>query len=117
ITHSKLGGIFSYEWSPRGNFIAFDMPAVNGFRAVHIWSASDHKIRRVTSEYFNSFSPSWDPDGNFLYYLSNHEFAPQISSVEFNYATNRQTGIYAMALRKDVKHPFPAESDEVKLDA
>ena len=37
-----------------------------------------------------------------LYFLSDHEFLPQLSSVEFNFATNRTTQIYAMALRKDV---------------
>ena len=40
---------------------------------------------------------------------------PQISQIEFNYATNRTAYIYAMALRKDVKHPFPPESDEVTI--
>src|SRR4030095_15848344 len=44
------------------------------------------------------------------------EFAPQISQIEFNYATNRDAYIYAMSLRKDVKHPFPPESDEVAVN-
>src|SRR5262249_61179103 len=47
--------------------------------------------------------------------LSTREFAPLISGVEFNYASNKDTGIFALALRKDVKHPFPAESDEVTI--
>ena len=64
---------------------------------------------------FNSYNPAWDPQGNYLYFLSDREFAPQISNIEFNYATNRPTYIYAMALRKDVKHPFPPESDEVTI--
>src|SRR6185295_3685688 len=57
----------------------------------------------------------WDPQGNYLYFLSDREFAPQLSNIEFNYATNRPTYIYALALRKDVKHPFPPESDEVTI--
>ena len=48
-------------------------------------------------------------------FLSDREFQPQISQIEFNYATNRTSYIYAMALRKDVKHPFPPESDEVTI--
>src|SRR6185436_17296298 len=63
----------------------------------------------------NAGNPAWDPQGNYLYYLSDREFAPQISSIEFNYALNRSTGIFALALRKDVKHPFPQESDEVTV--
>ncbi len=59
-----------------------------------------------------SIPPGTRP-GNYLYFISNREFAPQISNIEFNFATNRDSYIYAMALRKDVKHPFPPESDEV----
>src|SRR5450755_3463287 len=41
--------------------------------------------------------------------------APQLSRIEFNYATSRGESIYALALRKDTKNPFPTESDEVTL--
>src|SRR5262249_40082013 len=41
--------------------------------------------------------------------------APLISNVEFNYALTKSTQIYAIALRKDVKNPFPPESDEVTI--
>ena len=85
------------------------------FSSIYIWSAADGKLRRVTDNMFNATSPAWDPQGNYLYFLSEREFAPQISQIEFNYATNRTSYIYAMALRKDVKHPFPPESDEVTV--
>jgi tricorn protease len=91
------------------------MANTNQFASVQIWSAADGKLRRVTDESFNSSNPAWDPQGNYLYYLSDHEFAPQLSNIEFNFATNRPTYIYALALRKDVKHPFPPESDEVTV--
>jgi len=64
---------------------------------------------------FSSFNPAWDPQGNYLYFISNREFGPQISNIEFNFATNRDAYIYALALRKDVKNPFPPESDEVTV--
>jgi len=116
IVDSSRGQIRDYVWSPRGNFLAFSMPvSPNGNTAVYVWSATDNKVHRVTDANFNSFNPVWDPQGSYLYYISNREFAPQISNVEFNYATNRDAYIYAMALRKDVKHPFPPESDEVNV--
>ena len=115
IADSPRGQIRDYAWSPRGNFLAFTMPNDNQFASVYIWSANDGQLRRVTDDYFNSYNPAWDPSGNYLYFLSDREFAPQISNIEFNYATNRPTYIYALALRKDVKHPFPPESDEVTV--
>ncbi len=115
IADSARGQVRDYTWSPRGNHLAFSMGDSNGFASIYIWSASDGKLRRVNDEMFNEYSPAWDPQGNYLYFLSDREFAPLISSFEFNYATNRETYIYAMALRKDVKHPFPPESDEVTI--
>lgn len=115
VADSSRGQIRDYTWSPRGNFLAFTMPNQNQFASVFVWSANDSQLRRVTDDYFNSYNPAWDPQGNYLYFLSDREFAPQISNIEFNYATNRPTYIYAMALRKDVKHPFPPESDEVTV--
>ena len=116
IVDSPRGQIRDYVWSPRGSFLAFSMAATpSGVSHVYIWSAAENKLHRVTDENFNSGNPVWDPQGNYLYFISNREFAPQISNVEFNYATNRDSYIYALALRKDVKHPFPPESDEVSV--
>lgn len=115
IADAPNGQIFDYEWSPKGNYVAYSMQDKNGLSALYIWSASTNNSTRVTPESFSSFNPAWDPSGNFLYFLSNREFAPQISGAEFNYATNRSTQIYALALRKDGKHPFPYENDEVAI--
>src|SRR5215212_746379 len=115
VTDSPRGQIRDYTWSPRGNFLAFTMGNQNQFASVFIWSANDGQLRSVTDDYFNSYNPSWEPQGNYLYILSDREFANQLSNIEFNDATNRPTYIYAMALRKDVKHPFPPESDEVTI--
>lgn len=116
IADETHGQVRDYVWSPRGNFLAFSLNSgPNRFSAIYVWGVSDGKLRRLTDDMFNSYSPAWDPQGNYLYFLSDREFQPQISQIEFNYATNRTAYIYAMALRKDVKHPFPPESDEVTI--
>ena len=112
IVDAPRDQVRDYTWSPRGHYLAFSMIGPNNFRSVYIWSEKDGEVRKITDELFNAENPVWDTEGNYLFYLSDRQFAPQISSVEFNYATNRTTGIFALALRKDVKHPFPPESDE-----
>src|SRR5256714_1532562 len=116
IVDAPRNQIRDYTWSPSGNYLAFSMATNgNGMAQIHIWSVADGKVHRVTDDMFNAVNPVWDPQGNYLYFISDREFAPQISQVEFNYATNRSAYIYAMALRKDAKHPFPPESDEVAV--
>lgn len=116
IADEERGGIFDYEWSPNGGYLAFSMSDPNRFRSIYIWSVADNRVRRITGEYFNETNPEWDPEGNYLFYLSDRQFAPQISTVEWNYAGNRTTGIFALALRKDVADPFAPESDEVTIE-
>ena len=106
----------SYSWSPRGGHLACDPMGMNQQRSIHVWSVADGTLRRVTDELWNERSPSWSPDGSYLYFLGDRQFQPQIGSFEWNYAVDRETYVYALALRRDVPHPFPPRSDEVSLD-
>jgi len=115
VADSKYGQIQDYTWSPKGNYLAFTMQDEMTASSIYVWSSKDGQLRRVTTGTFSEFNPAWDPQGNYLFYFSTREFAPLISNVEFNYAANKDTGVFAVALRKDVKHPFPAESDEVTI--
>jgi len=115
IVDAPNGQIGDYTWSPKGSFVAYSMQSKNGLNAVYIWNSTDNKNTRVTPELFNANTPAFDPGGNFLYFLSDHEFAPLISSAEYNYATNRTTQVYSLTLQTAGKNPFPYENDEVTI--
>jgi tricorn protease len=115
IADEKRGQVNDYVWSGDGGYLAFSLSEASGPNVIHIWSATDGQTRRITDPLWNSRGPAWDPEGNYLYYLSDRQFAPQLGSFEFNYVVNRETGIYALALRKDTKNPFAPESDEVSV--
>jgi tricorn protease len=115
IADAPNGQITDYEFSPKGNFISYSMGGRNGVQSVYIWSSEENKSYRVTPEMFQSHDATWDPNGGYLYFLSDREYAPLISGAEFNYATNRSEYLYALALKKDSKNPFPPESDEVAI--
>lgn len=115
IADEKRGQLLDYRWAPGSAHLAFSMSGDTPIRSIHIWSEADNQVRRVTDPMFPASNPAWDPDGNYLYYLSDREFHPLIGNNEFNFALTRSTQIYALALRKDVKHPFPPESDEVTI--
>lgn len=116
VARDKGGNVGDYTWAPDSRFLAFSLQDENGYRSIWIWCADDSKLVRVTGEMWNESEPVWDPSGNYLWYLSDREFAPQLNLLEWNISTNRTTGLYALALRKDVAHPFPPESDEVTLE-
>ena len=115
IADESRGRITDYRWSPRGGFLAFTVSVAARVNSIFIWDANDKRLHQVGGAIFDEFTPAWGTKGNYLYFLSNREFSPLISRVEWNFATNRQTGIFALALRADVPHPFPPESDEEEV--
>jgi tricorn protease len=117
VADEARGPLRDAVWSPRGGYLAFSMTDPTEFSSIWVWSLADRTLQRITDEIFHQWNPAWDPDGDYLYYLSDRQFAPQLGSFEWNYLVDRETGIYALALRKDVAHPLPPESDEVELPA
>ena len=115
VADDIIGAIGDYEWSPNGGHLAFSLRNEAGVSRLFIWSVADGELRQVTSDLFDAANPAWDPDGDYLFYISERSYAPQISNLEWNYAGNRRDGIFALALRTDVKPLFPPEDDEVTV--
>lgn len=116
VANERNGQATDYAWSPCSKWLAFSLSQPNQNTAIYIWGSGDGKTRQVTDGFFGERNPSWDPEGKYLWYLSDRDYAPQISQVEWSFATNRTTSIFALALRKDVASPFAPKSDEVGSD-
>lgn len=116
VADEARGSVSDYTWSPHGGHLAFSLSDDSGFNSIYVWSAGDGKTRRVTGPLWHEFEPVWQPEGNYLFFMSDRMFQPQIGSFEWNYVVDRETGIYALALRKDVEHLLPPESDEVETE-
>ncbi|MDO5566202.1 MAG: PDZ domain-containing protein, partial [Planctomycetia bacterium] len=103
-------------WSPSGEYLAFVLNVQTGGSVIYIWSRETGKMIQATDPAFDCFSPAFAPNGDWLYYIAQREFYPQIStSMEWNFTCNRFCGLFAVPLRKDVKNIFLAKSDEVEI--
>jgi tricorn protease len=116
VARDSSGQMYDQSWAPDSRWLAFSLSHANGFRSVSVWSVADRTLHLVTGAMSSSYEPVFSQDGKYLFFLSDREYAPQISSLEWNYAGNRTTEIFALALRKDVPPPFPPRSDEVEPD-
>ena len=115
VARDVRGEIRDYAWSPCGGHLAFSMANPGGFRSVWIWSVEDGKLRRITDPQFHASSPAWDPKGDYLYYLSARSYLPRFDAFDLNFAADRNIGVFALGLRKDVANPFPPEEDKVTV--
>ncbi len=117
VARNRGGGIGDYLWSPDSAWLAFSLTDENDLRSLWLWGEKEG-LRRVSDDLWNEFEPTWDPQGKYLFFLSDREYQPQLfTNFEWNFAINRTTLVFALALRKDVPHPFAPQSDEVTLGA
>ncbi len=103
-----------YAWSPAGDYLAFSQVQRSGLRALYIYSVEDDETRKISDGMFSEYAPEFSSDGQHLFFLGDREFAPQISRREWNYATNRMTGIFALGLTAASPNPFLPEDAEEK---
>ena len=63
----------------------------------------------------NSYAPVFDPEGKYLYFLSDRDFNEVLGNVDFEFANPKTTRIYVVTLRKDEASPFQPLSDETQI--
>ena len=111
------GTIGDAAWSPNGGHLAFSLDNEAGVGRLFVWSAASGAVQQVTSDLFEAWSPSWDPAGDYLFYLSDRSYAPQISDLEWNYAGNRRAlASTPLPCARTWSPLFPPENDEVAID-
>ncbi len=116
--------VHDFSWSPDSRWLTYSMENPNGYRSIHIWDGESGRSQRVTDDMFSAYNPTFAPGGGQLYFLSDRMFAPQIDLLEWNYANNRSTGVYALMLTADAENPFaprnleglPEDKDKDKGD-
>ena len=106
VDHSNKSEIRRYSWSPDGRWLAYDKPASNDYSSVCIYDTQSGKVLPVTTSSTDDYGPAWDPDGRYLYFLSNRATNPILGGRDWDNVEAKNTKAYMVLLRKDVKNPF-----------
>jgi len=114
IDHSTQGDIRYYSWSPDSRWIGYFKNNEAGLSQIFLYSLEENRSRAITSGAFNDYDPVFDPNGKYLYFLSDRTFNPILGNYEFDFVLNKMTDIVAVTLAKDSLSPFAPQSDEVK---
>jgi tricorn protease len=112
IDQAKYGEITDYAWSPDSKWVAYAVPTENNNRYVKLYSLADKQITAVTTNFNDSWSPSFDPGGKYLYFLSNRDYNEVLGVYDFEFANPKATRVYVVTLRADTPSPFAPQSDE-----
>jgi tricorn protease len=113
IDQGKYGDMEGYNWSPDSQWVAYGKAGENRNSVIYLYSAADHKITPVTDAATESWNPVFDPDGRYLYFLSNRDYNEVLGVYDFEFSNPKATRIYAVTLRNDLPSPIAPRSDEV----
>jgi tricorn protease len=101
-----------YQWSPDGRFLSYSLNAANNYSSVFIWSVGR---RRVTPRHAGKFQcglAGLGAERRAVVLPQRARISAALSTVEFEFATDRQIGIFAVSLHKGAKNPFGVRDDE-----
>ena len=106
LDKSTYGRIAGMAWSPDGRWIAYGIQRTPHVVGLNIVDAKSGRVHEVTQGVLVDAAPSFDPDGKYLYFLSQRDFNPVYDSVHFDLNFPRATRPCLVTLRADLPSPF-----------
>jgi tricorn protease len=114
VDRSDAGRIEDLAWSAGGDWLAYSFQTSARQRAIKLCEIATRRCSLVTQPEFRDYSPSFDPQGRYLYFLSYRTFDPVYDSVQFEMSFPRAARPYLLALQAGGPPPFEAEPKGLK---
>ncbi|PSO05740.1 hypothetical protein B9Q13_01000 [Candidatus Marsarchaeota G2 archaeon ECH_B_SAG-G16] len=105
LDKSEYGVISDVDWSPDGEWLAYSFPENLHASSIRLACASG-KVVRVTTPTSSDFSPSFDPEGKYLYYLSRRSLDPVYDKLVFDLSFPKPVKPFLVVLKKGEPSPF-----------
>ena len=116
VDHSDAGRCEDLAWSADGSWLAYSHQATARQRGIKLCEAATGRCHEITRPEFRDYSPSFDPQGRWLYFLSLRTYDPVYDSVQFEMSFPRAARPYLVALRAGGAAPFEPEPKGLKDD-
>ncbi len=112
IDKSPAARIHDLAFSPDGRWLAYcaavqhDPVATADVAIVRIAKVKSGAVHDVTPLLRGDESPVWDPEGNYLYFISTRDFNPVYDALQFDLSFPQASRPFVVTLRADVPSPF-----------
>jgi tricorn protease len=115
VDQGEFADISDANWAPDSKWIAYSKADRRLAGQMYLYSLEQKKSTKVSDGYYNDGNPAFDPEGKYLFFVSQRFFFPSISRLDqrFNYYST--DGIFALTLQADEASPFKPESDDEKV--
>jgi tricorn protease len=111
------GDLESYHmsWSPDSRWLAYARDLDDRNTAICLFDTKEGKSTQVTSGYYADTEPSFDPDGKYLYFLTNRTFNPVYSEMDVTWIYPNTTTIAAASLTEEIPSPIAPKDDTTSV--
>jgi tricorn protease len=111
------GGLRNFKagWSADSRWLAYSLGKADQIGNIYLFDTKANKRYQATSSFYNNFQPVFDPDGKYLYFLSNRTFNPIYGDMDNSFLYANSTNIVAVSLRPDIPSPLAPRNDEEEL--
>lgn len=123
IAHTPHGRIPGFDWSPDGRWIAFALPG-NLKTPLYLYEMASGQTHQITDPVLQDRRPTFDPSGQYLYFLSRRLFNPVWDNMKFDLSFPQGEIPCLIPLAQTTRSPFipeprpliPAESPHEEHD-
>lgn len=111
------GGLTSFKvsWSPDSRWIAYDKGLDNRQDALFLYDTREKRSYQLTSGFYNDSEPVFDPEGKYLYFISERNFSPEYSSLDNTWIYTNTSHIAAASLNDTISSPIAPENDVAEV--
>jgi tricorn protease len=106
VDRSAFGQIGGPAWSADGRWLAYAFPDSPQTTAIKLYDAESGTTAFATRPVLRDGMPSFDPEGDYLYFIGRRDFNPVYDELQFDLGFPNGARPYAVALRRDVPTPF-----------
>ncbi len=112
VDKGEVAEFTDYQWSGDSRWLVYSKVEPNNFGRLELYSLESGKPIAVTDGMTDDFSPSFDPGGKYLYFISRRTLEPRFGNFELDFHFSDTDKIYALTLRDTLQSPVKPKSDE-----
>ncbi len=122
VDKSTQAEIREYAWSPDSRWLAYSKAFPTQYSGIYVYDTKAPAVHAISGPATDDFSPAWDPDGRYLYFLSHRNINPVVGSQDWDNVEVKNVRPYLVLLRKDVTNPLaereglPEDESKAKKD-
>ncbi|HJW31373.1 MAG TPA: PDZ domain-containing protein, partial [Saprospiraceae bacterium] len=111
------GGLRGWHcsWSSDSQWLAYDKSGDNGMQSVWIYNTKTKTLKQATSGFYSDRNPVFDPDGKYLYLVTNRSFNPVYSDFDNSWSYPNSSELAAITLTKEQASPLSTKNDTVAV--